>query len=254
MLNQIQVFENRKFGQLEILMIDEKPYFPATECAKILGYAKPENAVERHCKGSLKRGVLTKGGKQTKNFIPEGDLYRLIIRSKLPEAEKFERWVFDKVLPTIRKHGGYITDNVLDRFKNNPDEAVDFFNALKKEQERCTILEKVVDKIVPKALYCDSILQSTNAIPVSVIAKDYGMTAAGFNRMLNDVRIQYKVGGVWVLRQNYCNKGYTVTRTYQISDEKSAIHTYWTQRGRKFIYDLLKSYDILPVVERTQIY
>jgi len=106
-LNELKVFQNSEFGELGILLIDGKEYFPATQCAEILGYVKPRNAISRHCKGALKQGVLTEGGIQQVNYIPEGDLYRLIVNSKLPAAERFERWVFDEVLPALRKYGSY---------------------------------------------------------------------------------------------------------------------------------------------------
>lgn len=106
-MNELKVFQNSEFGELGILLIDGKEYFPATQCAEILGYAKPRNAISRHCKGALKQGVLTEGGIQQVNYIPEGDLYRLIVNSKLPAAERFERWVFEEVLPALRKYGSY---------------------------------------------------------------------------------------------------------------------------------------------------
>ena len=106
-MNELKVFQNSEFGELGILLIDGKEYFPATQCAEILGYVKPRNAISRHCKGALKQGVLTEGGIQQVNYIPDGDLYRLIVNSKLPAAERFERWVFDEVLPALRKYGSY---------------------------------------------------------------------------------------------------------------------------------------------------
>lgn len=106
-MNELKVFQNSEFGELGIMLIDGKEYFPATQCAEILGYVKPRNAISRHCKGALKQGVLTEGGIQQVNYIPEGDLYRLIVNSRLPEAERFERWVFDEVLPALRKNGSY---------------------------------------------------------------------------------------------------------------------------------------------------
>ena len=106
-MNELKVFQNSEFGELGIMLIDGKEYFPATQCAEILGYVKPRNAISRHCKGALKQGVLTEGGIQQVNYIPEGDLYRLIVNSKLPAAERFERWVFDEVLPALRKYGSY---------------------------------------------------------------------------------------------------------------------------------------------------
>ena len=120
-MNELKVFQNSEFGDLGILLIDGKEYFPATQCAKILGYKNARDAIARHCKGVVKHdgvsyttnqhGVITK--QQTEiNYIPEGDLYRLIIRSKLPAAERFERWVFDEVLPALRKNGTYGSVNL----------------------------------------------------------------------------------------------------------------------------------------------
>ena len=111
MENNLQIFENDNFGQLRTIDDDGKIMFFATDVAKMLGYAKPQDAVSRHCRYSVKRGVPHPQGKGTLevNVIPEGDLYRLITHSKLPAAEKFESWVFDEVLPTIRKTGSYKT-------------------------------------------------------------------------------------------------------------------------------------------------
>lgn len=111
-MNELKVFQNSEFGELGIMLIDGKEYFPATQCAEILGYVKPRNAISRHCKGALKQGVLTEGGIQQVNYIPEGDLCRLIVNSRLPEAERFERWVFDEVLPALRKNGYYGNINI----------------------------------------------------------------------------------------------------------------------------------------------
>ena len=107
-MNELKVFSSMEFGELGVMLIDGKEYFPANQCASILGYAVPKDAITRHCKGALKRRLPTNGGVQEVKLIPEGDLYRLIVSSKLPQAEKFERWVFDEVLPSIRHNGGYV--------------------------------------------------------------------------------------------------------------------------------------------------
>lgn len=106
-MNDLKVFSNTEFGELGVMVIDGKEYFPATQCAKVLGYKEPAKAIREKCKGVSKMDTPTNGGIQKVNYIPEGDLYRLIVSSKLPSAEKFERWVFDEVLPSIRKTGGY---------------------------------------------------------------------------------------------------------------------------------------------------
>lgn len=107
MRNELQIFNNEEFGQVRTVEIDGKPYFVANDVAKALGYSVPKDAVARHCKGALKRRYLTAGGNQEIKMIPEGDMYRLITHSKLESAERFESWVFDEVLPTLRKTGSY---------------------------------------------------------------------------------------------------------------------------------------------------
>ncbi len=106
-MNELKIFENTEFGQVRTVTIEDKIYFVASDVAKALGYAKPQNAISAHCKGTLKWGIPTNGGNQEMNIIPEGDIYRLVVKSELPSAEKFESWVFDEVLPTIRKQGIY---------------------------------------------------------------------------------------------------------------------------------------------------
>ncbi|MBD5130566.1 MAG: BRO family protein [Ruminococcaceae bacterium] len=107
-MNELKVFSSTEFGELGVMLIDGKEYFPATQCAAILGHENPARAVRKYCKGVTKTVTPTNGGTQTVNYIPEGDLYRLIVSSKLPKAEEFEHWVFDTVLPQIRHNGGYI--------------------------------------------------------------------------------------------------------------------------------------------------
>ena len=110
MNNGIKVFQNEQFGKVRTLDEDGKVLFSASDVAKALGYSNTRDAITRHCKGVVKRDTLTNGGNQTLAFIPEGDVYRLITHSRLPAAEKFERWVFDEVLPTIRQYGAYVPD------------------------------------------------------------------------------------------------------------------------------------------------
>ena len=106
-MNELQIFGSGEFGEIRTIEIDGKPYFVGTDVAKALGYNNPRDAVSRHCKGVVKRDTPTSSGIQSMSYINEGDLYRLIMKSKLPSAEKFESWVMDEVLPTIRKTGSY---------------------------------------------------------------------------------------------------------------------------------------------------
>lgn len=249
MKDQLRQFHSDEFGVFEILVLNDKPYFPATDCAKMLGYVKPESAVARNCKGSLKRRVPTNGGDQSKAFIPEGDLYRLIIRSKLPAAERFEAFVFDEILPTIRKVGAYILPDLLDEMTKNTDYAAALLRELQEEQQKSALYQKRSLQLMPKALYADLVLQSSNSVAVSVIAKDYGMTSITFNQLLHELSIQYRVGSTWVLYQKYADKSYTETRTCVKDDRIAWVHTRWTQKGRHFLYQFLKSKGYAPICE-----
>ena len=247
--NVIQVFESVEFGQLGVLMLDGKPYFPASDCAKVLGYANPNAAVIRHCKGILKRDTLSPGGVQSVNFIPEGDLYRLIVRSKLSSAERFEKFVFDEVLPTIRKHGAYISEDVLRRMQEDSEYNAELLRNLTAERSRNTALVGRVARLAPKAHYHDIILQCHDAVQVSIIAKDYGQSAVAFNKLLHKLGVQFRIGKTWLLYNEHQGNGYTVTNTYTKNGITTMIHTCWTQKGRYWLYELLKSHGILPDAE-----
>lgn len=253
-MSNIKIFKNNEFGEIRTLEQDDKPLFCGSDVAKALGYAIPSKAINTHCKGVSKMEVPTNGGIQQMLFITEGDLYRLIVNSKLPSAEKFERWVFDDVLPTVRKHGLYAKEELL----NDPDLLISALQKLKAEKERSKFLElenaqsrQIICELQPKASYYDLILQNKSVIPVSQIAKDYGMSGKAFNKMLHDLGVQYKQCNTWLLYQCYADQGYTQSKTYAIDAERSAMHTYWTQKGRLFLYDLLKNEcGLLPVIER----
>ncbi|MCL2078737.1 MAG: phage antirepressor KilAC domain-containing protein [Oscillospiraceae bacterium] len=253
MKTQVQQFHNKEFGSVEIVLIDGKPYFPAAECAKILGYTNPQKAIRDHCKGVNETFTPTAGGVQRKKYIPEGDLYRLIIRSKLPAAERFECWVFDEVLPCIRKHGFFATDETLDEMLRSPKFTEALIRNLAVEREKNAALEELAVELAPRALYCDLILQSKSVVPVSLIAKDYGMSATAFNRLLHRIGVQFRSGGTWLLYQKYARFGYTQTRTYSVDYRVSAMHTCWTQKGRLFLYETLKNRGILPLIEKRAI-
>jgi len=256
MKNQIKQFYSDEFGSLDVLMIDGKPYFPATECARVLGYKNPYDAILKHCKGDALANhevIDGLGRKQRKKYISEGNLYRLIIRSNLPEVECFERWVFDEVLPSIRKQGIYVTFDTFDEMLRSPKYTDALMKKLEEERQKSAVWEELVVELTPMALYCDLILQSKNAIPISLIAKDYGMSAARFNRILHIIGIQYRIGKTWVLYQEYAGKSYTQTRTYHVSENTSSTHTCWTQKGRLFLYDTLKSIGIVPLGEKYEL-
>lgn len=251
-MSDIKIFEHEEFGQLEVLWVDDKAYFPAVKCAEILGYANPHDAIRRHCKGCVKHELPTGGGKQKKNFISEGNLYRLIVRSKLESAQRFEEFVFDVILPSIRRYGVYAAPEAINEFVYNPEYMIKVFTALLNEQKKNQILKIENDKLSCKAAYLDKILQSKTAMPITVISKDYGMSAVAFNALLFYLGVQYRLkSGTWVLYQEYAGCGYTKTVTYQFSADKTAVQMLWTQKGRQFLYNILLENGYLPLCEQT---
>lgn len=262
-MRDIKVFSHTEFGELSILIADGKEYFPATECARILGYKNPKDAVNRHCRWVAKHGLPHPQNPEKTlkmNFIPEGDLYRLIVKSQLSTAERFERWVFDEVLPSIRKHGMYATDELLDEMLRSPEYGIKLLTEYKEAKERAKRLEienaqnkQIIGELQPKASYYDLILQNKSLMPITKIAKDYGMSGQAMNKLLHELGVQYKMGNTWLLYQEYADMGYTQSKTHAIDTERSVMHTYWTQKGRLFLYDLLKNErGLLPVIERSE--
>lgn len=256
-MQDLQVFQNTQFGNLEILTFEGKEWFPAIQVAEILGYANPRDAISRHTKnkGVVNHDVLSNGGVQRKKFIDEGNLYRLITRSKLPQADEFEEWVFEDVLPSIRKHGIYATDNVIEQTLRDPDYIINVLTEYKKEKEHNLLLQQQVGELKPKADYYDQILKSKKLITVNAIAKDYGMSAQALNKILHDLKVQFKQSGQWLLYAKYHDKGYTSSEPHKYTKkdgtEDFKLHTKWTQKGRIFLYNLLKDNDILPTIEQT---
>jgi anti-repressor protein len=174
MEDQLQAFDNEEFGKLEIMAINSKPYFPATECAKILGYSNPRKAILDHCRCVTKRDTPHPQNPEKimeRSFIPEGDLYRLITRSKLPSAERFERWVFDEVLPSIRKHGAYISTEQMEKIMNDPDAWIMMLTAIKDERAANERLQLQIEEERPKVVFADAVSSSDNTILIGELAK-----------------------------------------------------------------------------------
>lgn len=156
-------------------------------------------------------------------------------------------------MPAIRKHGLYATDNVIEQTIQSPDYIIHVLTEFKKEREGRLVAEQQVKELKPKATYYDLVLQNKSLLSVSKIAKDYGMSARALNKLLHDLSIQYKQGDIWLLYSKYQDKGYTQTSTYALDEKYSKVTTKWTQKGRLFIYELLKNKGILPIIEKQEI-
>ena len=263
MENKIEVFTKAEFGELRTVNVGDKIMFVASDVAKALGYSRPADAITAHCKGSVKRRLPTNGGMQELKIIPEGDVYRLITHSKLPSAEKFESWVFDEVLPSIRKHGAYMTEDTIKKVIAEPDFIIKLATELKKEQEQnkqltetCSQQQQVIGELKPKADYVDKILKSDSLVTITQIAKDYGMSGQGMNKVLHDLHIIYSCNKQWLLYSQHQAKGYTFSETVDIPREdgttKVVMNTKWTQKGRLFLYETLKKRNLLPLIERKE--
>lgn len=171
-MNELQIFNSPEFGDIRTVEIDGKPYFVGSDIAKALGYAIPHKAVQTHCKGVLKWNIPTSSGNQDVLVIPEGDIYRLIIRSKLSSAERFERWVFDEVLPAIRHNGGYIMGQ--ENLSDSELMAKAILVAQKTIEHKNQIIEQQKAKIEadrPKTIFADAVSTSHTSILIGDLAK-----------------------------------------------------------------------------------
>ena len=258
-MNEIQVFSNAELGEVRTTVIDGEVMFVGKDVAEILGYQNGSKALADHVdeEDKLNNDSLSSLGQRGGWLINESGLYSLILSSKMPNAKKFKRWVTAEVLPAIRKHGVYAVDEVL----QNPDVLIQALTELKKEREEKAKLKETVavqnqqiTEMTPKAGYYDVVLNCKDVISTTEIAKDYGWSAKKMNAYLHEKKIQFKQGKIWLLYQKYSKQGLTSTKTsvYNGSDglSHSSIHTYWTQKGRLFIYELLKKDGILPIMER----
>jgi len=252
MQNDLQIFENNDFGKVRVIDIDGQPWFLGKDVTNALGYQNTRKALIDHVDSEDKNTVTIRDGipgNPNKTIINESGLYSLILSSKLPDAKKFKRWVTSEILPSIRKHGAYIIDEILEEAVRSQDFALELFGKLQAEKGKNAALLDRVEEFAPKARYYDLILQCKGVVQVSIIAKDYGMTAVAFNRLLHDMRIQFKMGNTWLLYKQLADQGFTKTRTYYTPGGNGVIHTYWTQKGRLFLYETLFEAGIVPLME-----
>ena len=209
MNTNIQLFKNERFGEVRAVEIEGKPYFVGNDVAKALGYVDPKDAISRHCKGAVIHPLWVQTGTRSDGkpamretdlkVIPEGDIYRLAAKSQLPGAEDFESWIFDDVLPSIRKHGAYATPATIDAIITDPDFGIKLLSAIKEERKKRLEAESKVREQAPKVLFADAVATSDKSILVGELAKILRQNGIeiGQNRLFT-----------WMRKNGYlCSKG-----------------------------------------------
>lgn len=220
-MNELQIFQNKQFGNLEILTIEGKEWFPAIKVAEILGYTNPRKAIRDHTKerGVTIRSVIDKlGRKQNKKFIDEGNLYRLITRSKLPQVDEFEEWVFEEVLPQIRRTGTYSINPTIQELANNPELIKMLVEQIARLNDSTTNQSKDLD-------YLKQAVTGEYVTPQDIVAIKYAITnkaekfveGLGVQLSLDDVM----TGDVYELAKE--NKRQEQQKNYHIGKAKSRL-------------------------------
>lgn len=231
-MNEMKIFNSEEFGKVRTVTIDNEPWFVGKDVAEALGYTNTRKAIGDHVheddKGVTKCDTL--GGKQDLTIINESGLYALIFGSKLESAKRFKHWVTAEVLPSIRKHEMYATDNVIDKILNNPDFGIELLTKLKEEREARVEAEKK-----------NAILMHVNkTYTMTEIAKELGLKSAiELNKILAEKKIQYKVNGTWVMYSQYSNLGYEEIKQEVLDSGRVVYHRRITQLGRAFILEVI---------------
>ena len=279
-MSNLQFF-NFEGNEVRGILINDEPCFVGTDVANILGYADSTRAINQHVDKEDRKSLSYKASgdlipslwKKKNDFsnkvlITESGVYSLIFGSQQPNAKRFKHWVTSEVLPAIRKHGAYMTDQKAFNVVNNKDGLADLLQqAADQLKEKDIKIEEVeaknknltiqLEESNKKASYLDVILGTPDLLATTQIAADYGYSAMAFNKLLKSVGIQHKVNGQWILYKAYMGKGYVASKVFTFQDhrgrDRSRTTTYWTQKGRKLIYDVLKREEILPLIERDDI-
>lgn len=247
-MNQPEVF-NFENNEVRTVLVDDEPYFVGKDIADVLGYVNTRDALSKHVDLEDKHRVAirdTMGRSQNVVAINESGLYSLTISSKLPNAKTFKRWVTKEVLPSIRRHGMYAKDELV----NNPELFLEVLENYKTEKEKNKMLATELKETQPIISYYNEILQSNETLTITQIAADYGMSGQAMNQLLKRLRVQRKVNNQWVLFSDLVKKGLTKSETKRVQNgNKTVITTRWTQKGRLFLYNTLKKEGIYPIID-----
>lgn len=273
-------------NEVRTIQRDDAPWFAGKDVCEVFGDTNHNRSLSRvFDEDKIVVPVETIAGVRNVIFISEMGLYNLLfsmqpqkansggvqdaypkeIRIRIEQLQRFRRWVTHEVLPSIRKHGAYMTPVTIEKVLSDPDFGIQLLTRLKAElTKNATLIETVgvqkqqIAEMQPKASYYDVILNCKDAVAITTIAKDYGKSGQWLNDYLHSLGVQYKQGCIWLLYQKHAENGYTCTKTHSYlsndGETHSKVHTYWTQKGRIFIYELLKVQGVLPLIELEVIY
>lgn len=244
-MNDLQEFVNEKFGIIRSVIINEEPYFVGKDVAIALGYSKPQNAIAKHVDedDSLKWGIIdSMGRKQDTTIINESGLYSLIFGSKLDSAKDFKKWVTSEVLPSIRKHGIYATEDTIETMLNNPDTMIKVLTELKEEREQRILLQKENATLLPDAEMARDIIKYTGLFTLKEVADLVESGRTELCTLLRISKVLSKQTGYNLPLNKYIKQGYFKIK---IKEKYNTPVTLVTARGLKFIYRLIKKYDLM---------
>ena len=274
-MNELQIFNNEEFKEIRTFVKDNEPWFVGRDICSYFGDTNHSRTLSRVAEEDKEYAEIedSLGRKQQTIIVNESGLYSILfsmqpqkanndgvsdaypieIKERIEKINKFKHWVTSEVLPSIRKTGKYEIQTPKTYL-----EALKALVAAEEEKERMAIemvaMSEKIEEMQPKITYLDKILESTDTMLVTQIAQDYGMSARGFNKLLHDLHVQHKVGGQWILYSDYQGYGYVHSHTHKYEKEDGRTgtreNTEWTQKGRLFLYDFLKSHNKLPLIEK----
>ncbi|MBR4960238.1 MAG: phage antirepressor KilAC domain-containing protein [Clostridia bacterium] len=236
METNLLLFNSEEFGNVRTICEGDKIYFCGSDIAKSLGYTNPHKAVNDHCleDGVTFRSVIdSMGREQNIKFISEGNVYRLIVSSKLPSARAFERWLFDQVVPSIRQHGAYITENLLQQFMDNPQMIYALADTMLKERRRADGLDAALQEALPKAEYYDAYVSPEDCTNIRATAKELQIPERQFCKFLVEAKFMYRCPAGNLMPYNKPgNEGLFIVRDYCTSSGHKGVYTLITPLGK----------------------